>query len=308
MRLTLLSISFIFVFGANALAQDLDAYKYIIVPRNYDFLRTEDQHQLNSLTKFLFDKQGYTTLMDDDQRPEDLRNNPCLGAKVNVIEISSMLSIKLRIELSNCYDQVVLSTEEGRSKIKDLKRGHHDALRKAFRSIQDQSYRFDQNKSLVGGQLKSKSEPTSTVAEVKEVVESAETKEAPIKTEDLKDKTLHLKIEDSTTKEMRPATSDDFASIKNEEGETVHQKEMKNTPTSENVSSSKTILYAQEIPNGYQLVDSTPKIVFIALKSDQENSYYLKNKAGVLIKQDNSWVAQYYKDGVLVKEVLTIKF
>jgi len=291
MRLTLLSISFIFVFGANALAQDLDAYKYIIVPRNYDFLRTEDQHQLNSLTKFLFDKQGYTTLMDDDQRPEDLRNNPCLGAKVNVVEISSMLSVKLRIELSNCYDQVVLSTEEGRSKIKDLKRGHHDALRKAFRSIQDQSYRFDKSKALAGTQAETKAE---SVSEVKEV----DTKVEPVVMEST------TKKEPATTvveePEEQPAPSPVV--------EPVAEAATEVASTNPEPSNAKPVFYAQEIHNGYLLVDSTPKIVFIALKSDQENSYYLKNKAGVLIKQDNSWVAQYYKDGVLVKEVLTIKF
>ncbi len=291
MRLILLSISFIFIFGANALAQDLDAYKYIIVPRNYDFLKTEDQHQLNSLTKFLFDKKGYTTLMDNEQKPEDLRANPCLGAKANVVEISSMLSTKLRIELSNCYDQVVLTTEEGRSKIKDLKRGHHDALRKAFRSIQEQSYRFDKSKALVSGQDETKSEP---VAEVKEVKPTDE----PVVMES-------TTVADPVTTVVEEPEEQPTPSPVVEPVAEVAKETISTTPEPKN---SKPVLYAQEIPNGYQLVDSTPKIVFVALKSDQENRYYLKNRAGVLIKQESSWEAHYYKEGVLVKEVLNIKF
>ena len=57
MKFKLILITWI-VFGTSLLfgQQSINAYKYIIVPKNYDFLRLEDQYQLNSLTKFLFTK------------------------------------------------------------------------------------------------------------------------------------------------------------------------------------------------------------------------------------------------------------
>ena len=45
---------------------NLNDYKYVIVPNSFDFLKYEDQYQLNSLTKFLFNKNGFTAIMEDE--------------------------------------------------------------------------------------------------------------------------------------------------------------------------------------------------------------------------------------------------
>ncbi|MCK4562128.1 MAG: hypothetical protein KAT78_04415, partial [Flavobacteriaceae bacterium] len=73
-----LSITLIlFLYVSISLAQSsIDAYKYIIVPKKYDFLKWENKYELNSLTKFLFEKQGYKTLLEGDNYPGDLMNNP----------------------------------------------------------------------------------------------------------------------------------------------------------------------------------------------------------------------------------------
>ena len=41
---------------------DINNYKYVSVSDRFDFLKTSDQYQLNSLTKFLLNKSGFTVL------------------------------------------------------------------------------------------------------------------------------------------------------------------------------------------------------------------------------------------------------
>ena len=40
----------------------LNDYKYVSVPEKFDFLKSNDQYQLNSLTFFLLKKKGFTVL------------------------------------------------------------------------------------------------------------------------------------------------------------------------------------------------------------------------------------------------------
>jgi len=69
-------------------------------------------------------------------------------------------------------------------------------------------------------------------------------------------------------------------------------------------------LYAQAIPNGYQLADTTPKIVLTILKTSVENYFIASNGTanGIVLKKDNDWFFEHYKDGKLVSEKLTVKF
>ena len=46
---------------------NLNDYKYVIVPKKYDFLKEADQYQINSLSKFLFNKYGFQTLMEGEK-------------------------------------------------------------------------------------------------------------------------------------------------------------------------------------------------------------------------------------------------
>ncbi len=73
---------------------------------------------------------------------------------------------------------------------------------------------------------------------------------------------------------------------------------------------SEALLYAQPINNGYQLIDSAPKIVLTLLKTTVAD-YYIASNAntnGVVLKKDGNWFFEYYKDNTLVSEKLSIKF
>ncbi|MFZ0489712.1 MAG: hypothetical protein WAM00_05655 [Salegentibacter sp.] len=136
-----------FVLGAifSSAAQDLNEYKYVIVPQTYDFMKREDQYQLNSLTKFLFEKYGFEAVMKDEDRPEDLRKNNCLGLRADVKNNSGIFVTKMKVLLEDCNGNVVFESEEGRSRTKQYKQAWQEALRDAFNSVAalDHNYEAD---------------------------------------------------------------------------------------------------------------------------------------------------------------------
>lgn len=74
--------------------------------------------------------------------------------------------------------------------------------------------------------------------------------------------------------------------------------------------SSGTMLFAQPIANGYQLVDSTPKVIAKMFKTSQPDYYTAQGDAknGVIFKKGNDWFFEYYQNDKLVSEKLSIKF
>lgn len=79
--------------------------------------------------------------------------------------------------------------------------------------------------------------------------------------------------------------------------------------TTEATQQDKT-LYAQAIPNGYQLIDTTPKKVLTLLKTSAENYFIASNDtvSGIVFKLNQDWVFEYYSNGKLVSEKLVVKF
>ncbi|PTR01602.1 hypothetical protein C8P68_101838 [Mucilaginibacter yixingensis] len=69
-------------------------------------------------------------------------------------------------------------------------------------------------------------------------------------------------------------------------------------------------LYAQAIPNGYQLIDTTPKKVLTILKTSSENYFIASNDTvnGIVLKVNDEWFFEYYNNGKLVSEKLLVKF
>jgi hypothetical protein len=69
-------------------------------------------------------------------------------------------------------------------------------------------------------------------------------------------------------------------------------------------------LFAQPIANGYQLVDTTPKVVLKMYKTTQPDSYTAvgDGKNGVVFKKDSEWFFEYYQEDKLISEKLDIKF
>jgi len=60
----------------------------------------------------------------------------------------------------------------------------------------------------------------------------------------------------------------------------------------------------------YQLIYTTPKIVLTLLKTSAENYFIASNTTanGIVLKKNEDWFFEYYKDGKLISEKLLVKF
>ena len=132
-----LVMSFSTLFG-----QSLDSYKYILIPNQYEFQKRQDQYQVNSLVKFLFNRAGYTAFLVSDELPNDLKMDNCLAAKAYVDVIPSMLSIKTVVRLEDCFGKTILVTKEERSKEKAYQKAYHESIRKTFVEIESLTYNY----------------------------------------------------------------------------------------------------------------------------------------------------------------------
>ncbi|TDE29220.1 hypothetical protein E0I61_08620 [Flavobacterium ranwuense] len=70
------------------------------------------------------------------------------------------------------------------------------------------------------------------------------------------------------------------------------------------------LLYAQPTATGFQLIDSTPKVIMKLFKTSQPNSFIaIKDTVqGSLILKDNQWYFEYYQNDKLISEKVAVKF
>ena len=57
--------------------QTVNNYKYVVVANKFDFLKKVDQYKTSSLTKFLFNKYGFTSFLNTEILPQEIRDNRC---------------------------------------------------------------------------------------------------------------------------------------------------------------------------------------------------------------------------------------
>lgn len=155
----------------NIFSQDLNDYKYIIVPESYDILGKTNQYQLNALTKFLFEKNGFQTIMKTETWPEDLQQNPCLGVSPILVEDSGLFVTKMHIELQDCKGMTVYKTHEGKSKEKEFQAAYQESFRDAFQDVADLQYEYKSNSGIA--ESVKKSSEISSVIEDKNVTSEA---------------------------------------------------------------------------------------------------------------------------------------
>ena len=141
MKKILFFLSFL-VGGAHlAGAQDLDQYKYVQVPEKYDFLKEANEYQLNALTAFLFEREGFEVFYGEDL-PEGL--DGCEMLKADVKKDSGIFTTKVEITLENCKGAVVFTSKMGSSREKDYHKAYQEALRDAFTSVEALDYSYSE--------------------------------------------------------------------------------------------------------------------------------------------------------------------
>lgn len=297
-RFFLLSMAFFIVTGLYS-QTNLNNYKYIIVPKRYDFLKEENQYRLNELTVFLFNKYGFSPLMEGDKYPDELLKNRCLALESDVNKDGGMFKTKLNIALKDCNDIVIYTTAFGESREKEYQKAYTEALRGAFKSFETLNYKFEPSEK----QLAVKSQPTETSGDavVKQEIEQLKAELEALKQTKEEEITTETKALTSAVKSVKEKKTEVVTAVKTPAKKEV---ETKQVPVEVNTD----ILYAQAIENGYQLVDSSPKVIYRILKTGIENVFLVENLNATIQKKVDQWILEYYEDGYLKQDVLNIKF
>ncbi len=123
--------------STQANVSQLNNYKYVVIPIQFDFQSEENQYMINSKLKYLLNQHGFTTYMDVEDLPLDLRANSCSALHADLksdAEGFLAMQTKLRLQLKDCRNQVVFESQEGVSRAKDYKDGYLEALDDLFDS------------------------------------------------------------------------------------------------------------------------------------------------------------------------------
>jgi len=265
----------------GAVNAQLNNYKYIIVPKKFEAFDAMNKHQTSTLTKYFFTENGFEAVYDD-ALPADLVNQRCLGLVADIIDGSNLFTTKVAISLKDCNNVEIFRSVEGVSKIKEYNESYREALQKAFVSFAGMNYTYEPNKNdLV------KKEGPVTVSFKNDVKSVEDPKEHVVEQKATTEEQVYKSVEPKTT-----------SIVKATEGVTL----MESIPTG--------LLYAQPTENGYQLVDSTPKVV-LKLEETSMKDVFMTDFQGnnaVVFKKDGKWLLEYSENGKKVQQELNIKF
>ena len=120
----------------------INNYAYVVVPDQFSFQDSRDQYQLNSLTRFLLEKEGMKVFWDTEKIPREYVIMECAGLKLKMNKKSSMFRSKVNFDLMDCYNNVVFSSEIGSSSEKEFKKGYQESIRNAFKSFAALNYTY----------------------------------------------------------------------------------------------------------------------------------------------------------------------
>lgn len=290
MKVKFLSLIIAFFVITNIFSQsNVNNYKYVIVPNQYGFFKEKDKYQLNSLTKFLFNKYGFEAYMEGENYPEELSRNRCLALNADLINDPGMFKTKLAVVLKDCNGEVVYTTKVGETREKDFTKSYALALRDAFNDIIALNHVYKPDPNAVVAVSNKPMNQNDVVKEIQQLKEELETLK--------KEKEVAEIVEVKKDVEPTPVVVTENMPIK-EVKKVVEQ--VKEVPSS--------ILYAQQIENGFQLVDSSPKVVYKIKNTSLENVYLVEGKNATLYKKGDNWIMEYYENDVLKQEVINIKF
>jgi hypothetical protein len=246
MKAPALLILVLFTISVHA-QNNLNNYKYVIVPEKFSFSRSENQYGLNSLVRDLLEEKGFSAFMSNGQVPQEVVANKCSALMADVTEKKGLFTTNLTLLLKDCQGNIIFKSKEGKSREKEFQAAYDGALRDAYTSLKAAPYQYD------GSTFTQTQVQTATAVPVAA---------APV------------------------------------------------TAASAAITDATGTLYAQATPNGFQLIDTTPKKVMTLFKTSTPDYFIAQNGsvAGVVFKKNEEWLYEYYKDEKLVSQKLQIKF
>lgn len=273
--------------------QNVNAYKYVVVPNSFNFLNEPNQYQTNALTKFLFEKYGFNAIMADEDFPEDLNNNRCLALYADVEKQKAFLNTKLQVHLKDCNNKVVLSSDIGQSREKEYDKVYNLALRDAFESFETLNYNYQPNDKILAKSTDVVAETSEPSAAQQELDRLRKEVESLKKTQEPKEIVV---VEPANTEAVEEVKKE----IKKEAKTTVKEE----TKSDENVQT----LFANPVDNGYTITDASSKVLYHLVFSGKENVYIVKGQDAIVYKMNSAWIISKANDSGVSMTTLKVDF
>lgn len=299
MKETVLIFLALFTFTSVLAQQSLNDYKYVIVPKTFNFLKEVDEYRLNSLTKFLFEKYNFEVIMDGDEVfPSDYTKNKCLGLNATVLKDSNFFKTKLFVQLTNCKKEVIYTSKMGESREKSYKVAYNQALRNAFKNFETENYSYN-NKNVFTVDKIIEVEEAKKIEDETEVVDEAEVEEVKeVGIQKLKEEIKVLKEDSTIIVNKKPEVI-----LNKKEDEPVVQQDTKRPP----VDNKLTAEFISGSLLNYYIKNSKGELVYTLLYSGQQDIYIVKGKDAIVSKINNIWVISQYVESDLKIKALDVK-
>ncbi|KRD07550.1 hypothetical protein ASE21_18885 [Flavobacterium sp. Root901] len=130
----------LFLCSLIGFSQSVNDYKAVIIPLKYDFLKTENQYRLATLTKSNLLKAGFQAFYTNEQIPAGF--DRCELLYIDVKKDNAFLVTKLFIEFKDCYGKVIYTSETGKSREKEYEVAYKESLENAFTSVIGLHYQY----------------------------------------------------------------------------------------------------------------------------------------------------------------------
>jgi hypothetical protein len=154
-------------------SQSVNDYKAVIVPLKYEFLKTENQYRLSTMTKANLVKAGFKAFYGNEQLPAEFADR-CDLLYADVKRDNGFLVTKLFVEFRDCYGKVVFTSQVGKSKEKEYESAYRESLEMAFVSISALQYKYN------GKSANAVKTSTASVPATVQTVTTAATVSAPV--------------------------------------------------------------------------------------------------------------------------------
>ena len=139
---------FLFLVVTNyCFSQSINDYKGVIIPLKYDFLKSENQYRLQTLTKLNLVKAGFQAFYSNESIPAEF-NDRCSLLYIDVKKESAFLMTKLFIMFKDCYNTIIFQSEIGKSREKEFQTAYFEALNSAFQSVYDLQYKYSPSSNV----------------------------------------------------------------------------------------------------------------------------------------------------------------
>ena len=118
------------------LAQNLNSYKYVLLPSRFSCQTEVDQYNLNSLMRMILEKNGFEVYADNEKFTDDFAIENCNKLYADLDVQNALFATKAKIILKDCKNNIIFISAQGRSNEKNPTIAFAQALRTASQSLE----------------------------------------------------------------------------------------------------------------------------------------------------------------------------